>query len=225
MIAQAPIRTHNQGGLYIVQKNHWTELRKRFEAYSPKTELGLIARQCFKYLPAELAGELLEQISRVVIMSSTLSLKVYKHPDYWGPKVEDWGTVSYRKITTAGVNALVDAYAGGSTMQIFKFHGIGTGSAAEANTDTKLVVEALTEYTTANTRGTGTTVEGASANIFKSVATNMLSASLLIGEHGIFSVVTASTGVLWDRHVTGGNVINPSDTLETTYNCTVSAEA
>jgi hypothetical protein len=136
--------------------------------------------------------------------------------------VEDFGIVSRRLITTAGVNYLVDAFQNTVEMENLKFHSLGTGSTAEAIGDTTLVTELTTEYT-GNVRATGTTTEGASANIYRTVATNTLDGTpgAALREHGIHSA--SSAGTLWDRSVYGAITLSSGDGLETTYDMTASA--
>ena len=74
------------------------------------------------------------------------------------------GLISTRVVTTAGVNYLVDAFQGTTEPENFKYHGMGTGNTAEAIGDTALVAEV-------ETRATGTQLEGASANIYRTVGT------------------------------------------------------
>jgi hypothetical protein len=69
---------------------------------------------------------------------------------------------------------------------------MGTGAVAENVTDTAL-------GTQVETRATGTQVEGASANIYRTVATITATASRAITEHGVFSASTG--GTLLDRSV------------------------
>lgn len=134
-----------------------------------------------------------------------------------GGKALDLGVVSVQKVTQAFTQYLVDSMQNSTTapMDVFKYHGSGTGSGAEANTETALVTEV-------GTRATGTTIEGATANIYKSVATTTYAASYAIIEHGIFSA--ASAGTMLDRSVISVvNVIN-LDRIIWTYQLTVNAE-
>ncbi len=136
--------------------------------------------------------------------------------------VVDYGLASLRVVTTAGVGFIVDAFQNLVELENMKFHGIGTGSTAEASSDTALVTELTTQYNPDNTRATGTTTEGASANIYRTVGTNTPDAAVAITEHGIFSA--ASAGVLLDRSVFAAvNLNGTGDSLETTYELTLPA--
>ena len=57
------------------------DLRARLKSYSPKSNLGAIAKECFAYLPPHLAGELLESLLGCVVMESSLEATVIRHPD------------------------------------------------------------------------------------------------------------------------------------------------
>ena len=103
-----------------------------------------------------------------------------------------------------------------------KYHGLGTGSSSEAVGDTALGTELTSEYT-GNVRATGTTAEGASANIYSTVATNTLDGTpgAALREHGIFSA--NSSGVLLDRTVYGAITLSSGDALQSTYQLTFTA--
>jgi hypothetical protein len=130
-----------------------------------------------------------------------------------GSKI-DLGVIARRMVTTAGVNYLVDAFQNSVEIENFKYHGSGTGTTAEAVGDTAL-------ETPVESRSTGTQTEGASANIYRTVATIAYTATRAITEHGIFSANTS--GTLWDRSVFSAiNVIN-GDSIEFTYELTCTA--
>ena len=134
----------------------------------------------------------------------------------------DYGLVATRVVTTAGANAIVGAFQNTVELNNFKFHALGTGAAAEAVGDTALGAELTTQYQVDGTRATGTTVEGASANIFRSVATVTVDAPAAITEHGLFSQATAG-GTLFDRSVFAVINLAPSDSLELTYELSISS--
>lgn len=140
--------------------------------------------------------------------------------------IVDYGVVSRRVVTTAGVGFIVDAFQNLVELEDMKYHGFGTGTTAEASGDTALVTELTTEYATDNTRPTGTTTEGASANIYRTVATLSPNAggTIAVTEHGVFSQAANSGGVLLDRTVFSAvNVVASADSLQATYELTVAA--
>lgn len=222
----------------IIVRDRWlpTDLKARIDAYDPRSEMGRIVRDCLGHLPVELAAELLDRISRALVIESALSVVVYRacvacglphvgqfaaRPQPWcSVAVEDHGVVSRKVITTAGVNFLVDAFQNTTELETFKYHGLGTATTAEAIGQTALTTELTTQYT-GDTRATGSTIEGASANIYRTVGTNTLDASAVVEEHGVFSA--ASAGTLWDRSLTGTQTLASGDSLQTTYDCTCSA--
>lgn len=130
------------------------------------------------------------------------------------------GLGSTRVVTTVGVNFIVDAFQNIVELELMKFHGLGTGSTAEAAGDTALVTELTTEYNPNSTRATGTMTEGASANIYRTVGTNTLDGTpgAALREHGIFSADAA--GVLLDRSVYGAITLTSGDGLQSTYDHT-----
>lgn len=187
--------------------------------FNPRTELGRYIKHCFRWLPTEVAGELIDRLSRIVVLESGLSLVVIRA----NGRREDLGVVSQRVITTAGVGFLVDAWQNIVELESQKFHGLGTGVAAEVVGDTALGTELTTQYNPNNTRATGTTIEGASANIFRTVATNTVDATAAVTEHGIFDTATAAAGVLWDRSVFSVINLASGDGIQSTYDMTATS--
>jgi hypothetical protein len=128
----------------------------------------------------------------------------------------DYGVLSRRVVTTAFVNFVVDQLqAETSVFGDFKFHDAGVGTTAADVADTAI------ETTDGESRATGTQTEGASANIYSTVGTISYTTTKAVTEHGLFN--DATTGTLMDRHVfTAINVVN-GDSIQFTYQLTVSA--
>jgi len=207
--------------LQIVKRDAWIpgDLQARIRQWSPKSELGRIVRECFKFLPAELAGELLERITRCVVLESALEVLVLRA----NGRHEDHGIVSRKVVTTAGVGFLVDAFQNSVELENMKFHALGTSSQAEAAGDTGCVTELTTEYT-GDVRATGSTEEGASANIYKTIGTNTMDeVPAAIEEHAIMSQAATGGGVCLDRSLTGTITLGSGDALQSTYQLTCSA--
>jgi hypothetical protein len=125
---------------------------------------------------------------------------------------EPLGLVSTKVVTTAGVNYLVDSLQGLQPSDVFRFHGTGTGTTAEAIGQTALVTEVAS-------RATGSQTEGASTNIYRTVGTVSYGATFAITEHGIFSASTA--GTLLDRSLFAAINVISGDSIEFTYELTV----
>lgn len=143
-----------------------------------------------------------------------------------GDQIIDLGLAGCRVVTDAGVGFIVDAFQNTVELENMKFHGFGldTGSTAEAAGNTALDSEFTTEYASDNTRPTGTTAEGASANIYQTVATFSPDSggTLAVEEHGVFSQAATGGGVLLDRTVFATvNVVAGSDSLQATYELTL----
>lgn len=133
--------------------------------------------------------------------------------------VIDYGLASMRVVTDTGVNYIVDAFQNTTEVENMKYHGLGTGVGAEATGNTALGTELTTQYNPDNTRATGTTTEGASANIYRTVATNTIdSGTPAVTEHGIFSA--SSAGTLLDRSVFSAINLVANDGIQTTYDLT-----
>lgn len=124
---------------------------------------------------------------------------------------EDFGLVSTKVVTDAGVAFIVDAFQNLTEVENFQFHASGTGTTAEAAGQTALVTEVAT-------RATGSRTEGASANIYRTVGTISYTGTHAITEHGIFSA--SSAGTMLDRSLFSAiNVIN-GDSIQFTYDLT-----
>jgi hypothetical protein len=155
----------------------------------------------------------------IATMMGTLRMRLIRKDG----DILDYGLISTRVVTTAGVNFLVDALQGTVEPEILRYHGIGTGGAAEAVGNTGLTTELTTEYTTNNTRGTGTLTEGASANIFRTVGSNPVDATVAITEHGVFSQAATGGGTMLDRSLFAAVNGVSGDTYESTYEFTITA--
>lgn len=138
-------------------------------------------------------------------------------------QVTGLGLASLRVVTTAGVNFIVDAFQNTTELENMKFHGIGTGNTAEAAADTALVTESTTALNPDSTRATGSTTEGASANIYRTVGTLTADASIAAVEHGIFSQAATGGGTLLDRSVFSTVNLASGDSLQATYDLTFTA--
>jgi len=132
-------------------------------------------------------------------------------------RVIDFGVVSRRVVTDAGVGYLVDAWDAG-TVIAFNFHASGTGTTAEAAGQTALTTEAAA----ITDRATGTKSQPA-ANQLQSQATQNFTGAGAITEHGLFSVVTESSGVLWDRSQFAALNVANGDSIQWTYTCTLNS--
>lgn len=128
----------------------------------------------------------------------------------------DLGLASVDKVTNNGVAYIIDAIQALATIENLKWHGSGTGVTAEATGDSALVTEV-------GSRVAGTQIEGASANIYKTVATITYGATYSITEHGLFSASTS--GTLFDRSVFTAIGVDTSTNIEFTYEYTLNAEA
>jgi hypothetical protein len=140
---------------------------------------------------------------------------------YW----QDYGIVSYRVVTDAGVAYLVDDFdngAGSADVSLFNFHGIGTTNTAEAAGDTALANESTTALNPDNTRATGTRSQPA-ANQYRSTGTLTADASIGAVEHGLFTTSGTGSGTLWDRSVYTIVNLASGDSIQTQYTVTFTA--
>lgn len=136
----------------------------------------------------------------------------------------DYGIASYRVVTDAGVAFIVDALHANATLANLKFHGFGTGTTNESAAQTALVTELTTEYATDNVRPTGSQGEGATANIYQTVATLDPDSAVAITEHAVFDQAAVAGGTMLDRSKFSAiNLAASGDTLATTYELTLTS--
>ena len=149
------------------------------------------------------------KMTGIPTLTSELSI-VHKRAD--GKRV-NYGVVSYRVITTAFAEYIVDQLqTETSTWGDFKYHDSGVGVTAAAVGDTDI------ETTDAESRATGTQTENG-ATVYESVGTISYTTTKAITEHGLFNAATSVT--LMDRHVFAAiNVVN-GDSIQFTYDLTV----
>jgi hypothetical protein len=132
----------------------------------------------------------------------------------------NYGVLSRRVITDTGVGFLVDAWQGAVEPEIMRYHGCGTGTGDEGAGETALGAECTTVLNPDNTRATGTLAEGASANIFSTVATVAFDDTAAVTEHGLFSQAATGGGVLFDRSKFSAINVVSGDSIQFTYQCT-----
>ncbi len=135
----------------------------------------------------------------------------------------NYGLVSRAKVTAEFVAYLTDQLqAEDTTIGDFKYHISGTDATGEANTHTSL----LGTFGTA--RAVGTQTEGASAYIYRSVATITYTSTHAVVEHGLFNAAYTSSqadGTLLDRSTFAAVNVVSADTISFTYELTNTAEA
>lgn len=127
--------------------------------------------------------------------------------------VKDYGTVSRRVVTTAGVAAIANSFLNTFENELFNFHASGTGGTAEAIGDTALVTEV-------ETRVSGTQSSPAGGQ-YRTIATVSYTATRTITEHGIFSASTV--GTLLDRSLFTGIPVVSGDSIQFTYTFTITS--
>lgn len=132
----------------------------------------------------------------------------------------DLGLASLRLVTTAGVVYIcADMASGANDINLFRYHGIGTNSTAEAVGDTALGAESTTALNPDSTRATGSQAQGTSGNhaTYTTVGTLTADASIAATEHGIFTQAATGGGTLLDRSVFSVVNLASGDSLQATY--------
>ena len=145
----------------------------------------------------------------VVSMSASLGARVIRA----NGEVEDLGIVGTHVVTDVFAAALVDTLQSAiAAFSDYKYHDDGTGTNVEAAADTAL------QTPCGEARNIGTQIEGATANIYKSVATHTYAGAFAITEHGLFNA--AAAGTLMDRSVFAAINVVAADKIEFTYQLT-----
>ena len=220
-----------EAGLTIIRRD--PRIPEHLRRWTPRSGLGFAVLRSLAFLPDDLRLELLERIAAATVMESELRVRVLRglgliQRGLLDPRelvVEDHGIVSRRVVTNAGVGFIVDAFQNSVEVENMKFHGIGTGTNAEAAGDTALQTELTTQYAPDNTRATGSTTEAA-ANIYQTVGTNTLdSGTPAITEHMILSQAATGGGTGLDRSVFSAINLNGAngDGLQSDYRLTLTA--
>jgi hypothetical protein len=191
--------------------------------------MGKIIQECLHFLPPHMAAELVEQVTSIIQLESSLRVEITRSPlshDH-GPWYEDRGITSRKKVTTEGVTALCAAWGAATFAMVYM--GLATTNDAEANTDTcanrfDTGSEIAANHYAGSVRPTCTHVQSANTVPLVGVHTQG-TAGDTIEAHGILDSATRSAGLLWDRSLTGTTALLVADTLTATYTLTASAEA
>lgn len=164
-------------------------------------------------------AHLFSRLTGAVTLTSELRGRLRRADGTW----IDYGTLSRRVITNAGVTFLRDDFNNNAQdITTMNYHGCGTGVTAEAVGDTALGTESTTALNPDNTRATGTRSTPA-GNQYQTVGTLTFDASAAITEHGIFSQAATGGGTLWDRSVFSAINVASGDSIQFTYVLTLTA--
>ncbi len=158
---------------------------------------------------------LFSRVTGVVTMTAELRLRKFLAD---GGMV-DYGVVGYRMVTNAGVAFMAaDFFDGTKDISTLNFHGVGTGTAAEAVTDT-----ALANNTTPGGQYVAGTKSNPSSNQYLTAAPITFTAAGNITEHGLFNQASPTGAVLWDRTVFAAVGVQAQDSITYQYNLTINA--
>ena len=139
-----------------------------------------------------------------------------------GLELMERSLASLRVVTNTGVADIVNGFRNTFELETYNYHGLGTGTNAEAVSDSNLQTGLTTQLNPDNVRATGTQ-SAPSANVYQSVGTNTVDGTVAITEHGLFSSATVGAGNLWDRSMFGAINLTSGNQLETTYQGTFPA--
>jgi hypothetical protein len=119
--------------------------------------------------------------------------------------------ISDQVITTQFLEKLVDALQSDtSNLHLYKWHETGTGDAVATATDSAIETAIMS-----GVRTEGSQIDGASAVIYRSVASILYDAAYNITEWGLFSA--SSAGLLLDRAVFTALTVSSGETVDWTF--------
>jgi len=144
--------------------------------------------------------------------NSRLSARVIIRPD---GKIINLGIISQKCVTDDFAEFLVTKLIAAGNINLFEWHDAGIGTNAEDATDSAL------QTPWGGARVEGTQVEGASANIYRTVAIIEFTSAKDITEHGIFSAATS--GILADRSAFSAIGVDTNVSIEFTYELTINS--
>ena len=130
----------------------------------------------------------------------------------------------HNTVVNEGENVLEDCFEANTgsactNVALWKYHGLGTSSAAINETDGGCTTELTTQYNPNSTRATGSQTNNG-ANIYRTVGTNTVDEAATIEE---FCLMDTSTGAgdIWTHILTGTIVLLAADAVQTTYDLTI----
>jgi hypothetical protein len=145
----------------------------------------------------------------------------------------DYGIVSRNLITKEGVRWLADLIAGDSNSLLngvpavsnLKYHAWGTGTAAEAVTDSALAAEAAPTASDQAIAGTHVSATSGNNATFTSVGTITAISTLAITEHAIMDASQQGVNdeVYFDRSVFSAVNVVSGDSITFTYTLTINS--
>lgn len=145
----------------------------------------------------------------------------------WLAYLERWVGPSAAEalIVNAGETALRGCFMATScvAVQAFKYHGLGTGNTAAAETDTGCQTELTTVYNPDNTRATGSqeNADTGGSAVYRTVGTNTVDNTAAITEWCLMSQAATGGGTMWSRVVFTTINLGNGDSLQTTYDLTI----
>lgn len=150
------------------------------------------------------------------IPTLTAELRAVAHID--GQTI-NYGVLSYRVVTNAGVAFLVDDWdSDAQDITTMNIHASGLNNTAENAADTALGQEGgVAANRLAGTKSQPT------ANQLRTVATQSYTGTNAIVEHGLFSALPTGSSILWDRSVFAVINVASGDSIQWTYTCTINA--
>lgn len=157
-----------------------------------------------------LAGFAFSKLTGIPCLLGSLSARLIKADG----RVINYGILGFRVVTTAFVNDLVDELQAADEIADYDYHDSGVGTTAAAVGDTDI------ETTDGESRVSGTPGENG-ANVYQNVGTITYTTTKAITEHGLFCNVTGAT--LMDRHVFSAINVSNGDSIQFTYELTVTA--
>lgn len=138
------------------------------------------------------------------------------------PKADHFtaGAFGPNLIVNTGEGYLVDAWQNLVPLTNMRYHGVGTGTNAAAETDADLQIASTTALNPDSVRATGSIGE-ASQSVFRTAGTLTFDAITAVTEWGLFSQQAIPGGVMWSRIVFASIPAGVGDSVLFTYDLTI----
>lgn len=201
------------GELFI---KHVTDILMPIEPAPLKWKLKNVLR--WDFIKGWLGNEIAVPIANAMGITALKSELSLIHTLANGKRI-DYGIVSRRLVTDVFVEEMVDQLqTESSTWGDYKWHESGTGTTNPAVGDTGIETTAPNSAPVA-----GSQTEGATAEIYKSVGTCSYTGADAVTEHVLSNVETTAQGITMDRHEFAVITTASGDSIEFTYQLTVSS--
>src|SRR5438309_6850551 len=84
-----------------------------------KSDLAGVVRQCLQYLPGDLAADLIDRVTKTVVIESSLYGRVWRAD---ARRWEDYGLLGAKVVTNNGAEDIVRSFLGTNSLAAYRYH-------------------------------------------------------------------------------------------------------